>query len=332
MPLDTDLITEIDSLSVSLPKTWASIERCPSGSLALDEALNGGWPVGRFCMIAGNEGCGKTMLMLMSALNAQRLGKTVAIIDTEHSIDTNLLYRSGMGKPNEDYYYLQPYCAEDVFDSIRNMTKHGVNFVVWDSFVIATRAEIEGTLDDNSMALFARKSGDFFRRAIHEISEAKMTVLFSSQIRTGIGSGFTYDTLPGGKAKNFYSSIRIYMDKGEPDREFENDRLIGMTPSGLINKNKNGPSHTKFKVHIRFSPYIMVNIYKEIIDLGIKYNVFLKSDGMPIKNKSAIFYYNEQEIGKGEQAVMTALSQDETLLKNVIAEIQDIITNRDESQ
>lgn len=61
------------------------IERFSSGSKALDEALGGGWPVGRFSELFGGPSCGKSTICYHSIAEFQKKypDKHVALVDTE---------------------------------------------------------------------------------------------------------------------------------------------------------------------------------------------------------------------------------------------------------
>jgi recombination protein RecA len=63
------------------------VELLPSGSLALDLALGGGWPKGRIIEIYGPESSGKTTLALHAIAEIQKQGGQAAFIDAEHALD-----------------------------------------------------------------------------------------------------------------------------------------------------------------------------------------------------------------------------------------------------
>ena len=63
-----------------------AIPAISTGSLSLDIALGiGGLPMGRIVEIYGPESSGKTTMCLSAMAQAQKAGKTVAIIDAEHA-------------------------------------------------------------------------------------------------------------------------------------------------------------------------------------------------------------------------------------------------------
>ena len=73
-----------------------AVEAIPTGSITLDNALGiGGYPKGRIIEIYGPESSGKTTMCLSVMAQAQKMGKTVAIIDAEHALDP--LYAEKLG-------------------------------------------------------------------------------------------------------------------------------------------------------------------------------------------------------------------------------------------
>jgi len=63
----------------------AKQKRIPTGSIALDNALKGGFPSEAITIISGEYGSGKTQLCYQLAVNAIKMGKAVAWLETEAS-------------------------------------------------------------------------------------------------------------------------------------------------------------------------------------------------------------------------------------------------------
>ncbi|MBR3230801.1 DNA recombination/repair protein RecA, partial [Candidatus Saccharibacteria bacterium] len=76
------------------------VELLPSGSLALDLALGGGWPKGRIIEIYGPESSGKTTLALHAIAEIQKQGGQAAFIDAEHALDPAYAKRIGVDTAN----------------------------------------------------------------------------------------------------------------------------------------------------------------------------------------------------------------------------------------
>ena len=92
-----------------------AIPAVSTGSLGLDVALGiGGLPMGRIVEIYGPESSGKTTLCLSVMAQAQKMGKTVAIIDAEHALDP--LYAEKLGCNLDDMLVSQPDTGEQALE------------------------------------------------------------------------------------------------------------------------------------------------------------------------------------------------------------------------
>ena len=63
----------------------AKVPTFHSGSIFLDRALGGGFPVGRIIEVFGQESSGKTTLCLHAVAERQRTGKLAAVVDVSPS-------------------------------------------------------------------------------------------------------------------------------------------------------------------------------------------------------------------------------------------------------
>ena len=74
------------------------LPRFSSGSLEIDEALGGGWPIGRICELYGKESSGKTSLCYHAIAEFQKKFpiSDVAWIDSEFSFDPSYAKQLGV--------------------------------------------------------------------------------------------------------------------------------------------------------------------------------------------------------------------------------------------
>jgi recombination protein RecA len=78
------------------------------------------------------------------------------------------------------------------------------------------KANTERSMDDNNIALLARKMSEFLRRTCSAVYKGKMAVILIGQARTGgIGGFATHEELTGGRATKFYSLLTVNMRKGQ---------------------------------------------------------------------------------------------------------------------
>ena len=134
-----------------------AIPAVSTGSLGLDIALGiGGLPMGRIVEIYGPESSGKTTMCLSLMAQAQKVGKTVAIIDAEHALDP--LYAEKLGIDLDDLLVSQPDTGEQALEICDSLVRSGaVDIIVIDSVAALTpKAEIEGDMGDSHVGLQAR--------------------------------------------------------------------------------------------------------------------------------------------------------------------------------
>ena len=81
-------------------RTHMQVETFPSGSIALDEALGGGYAKGRIVEIYGPESSGKTTLTLHAIAEVQKAGGTAAFVDAEHALDPQYAAKIGVNIDN----------------------------------------------------------------------------------------------------------------------------------------------------------------------------------------------------------------------------------------
>src|SRR5690554_1313870 len=95
--------------------------------------------------------------MCLSVLaQAQKMGKTVAIIDAEHALDP--LYAEKRGIDLDSLLVSQPESGEQALEICDNLVRSGaVDVIVVDSVAALTpKAEIEGEMADTHVGIQAR--------------------------------------------------------------------------------------------------------------------------------------------------------------------------------
>jgi recombination protein RecA len=245
--------------------------RCPT----LDAAIGrGGIPLGRFSILTGDEGTGKTTLALQMVAETQKLGGVVFYGDTENKLD--LLYARALGVDVDEMIVGNPKHVEDAFDMLSDVVKtiRDANIdtdvqipglVVLDSLnTTIPTVEYDAEFTDR-----ARPGGHAasFSRAIAKLNNmigaTPVAILFISQIRQVIktmpGHGPQTNEIAGGRAPAFIAALVI--------------RLIRM---GLLKEGSNGPVYgQEIKAIIRKSQISMPfreAIFRINFGEGVDYN------------------------------------------------------------
>ena len=183
------------------------IEKFSSGSLILDQALGGGYPVGKIIEIYGPESSGKTTLTIHAMKSMQQTGRSVVFIDAEHAFDPT--YAEAIGVNVEDMIICQPDNGEMGLEIAEGMIRSGeVGLVVVDSVSALTpKKQLEGNHGDANVGLQARMMSQGLMKLVGAENTSECTVIFINQLREKIGVMFgSPETTSGGNALKFYSS------------------------------------------------------------------------------------------------------------------------------
>lgn len=267
-----------------------AIPAISTGSLSLDIALGiGGLPVGRIVEIYGPESSGKTTLCLSVMAQAQKMGKTVAIIDAEHALDPS--YAEKLGIDLDSLLVSQPDTGEQALEICDSLVRSGaVDVIVVDSVAALTpKAEIEGEMGDTHVGLQARLMSQALRKITGNVKNANCLVIFINQIRMKIGVMFgSPETTTGGNALKFYSSVRLDIRRIGSVKQGE--EVIGNETRVKVVKNKVAPPFKQAEFQILYGQ----GIYHmgEVIDLGVKCNLVDKA--------GAWYSYKGEKIGQGK--------------------------------
>jgi recombination protein RecA len=289
-----------------------AIPSVSTGSLTLDVALGiGGLPYGRIVEIYGPESSGKTTLCLSVMAQAQKQGKTVAIVDAEHALDP--LYAEKLGINLDTLLVSQPDTGEQGLEITDSLVRSGaVDVIVIDSVAALTpKAEIEGDMGDHHVGLQARLMSQALRKMTANVKNANCLVIFINQIRMKIGVMFgNPETTTGGNALKFYSSVRL--DIRRTGAVKQGDEVTGNETRVKVVKNKVAPPFRQAEFQILYGE----GIYHmgEVVDLGVKCDLIDKS--------GAWYAYQGDKIGQGKANAAKYLSENPAIAEEIEAAIR----------
>ncbi len=299
-----------------------AIPAVSTGSLSLDIALGiGGLPYGRIVEIYGPESSGKTTLCLSVLAQAQKQGKTVAIVDAEHALDP--LYAERLGVNLDELLVSQPDTGEQGLEIVDSLVRSGaVDIVVVDSVAALTpKAEIEGDMGDHHVGLQARLMSQALRKLTANVKNANCLVIFINQIRMKIGVMFgSPETTTGGNALKFYSSVRL--DIRRTGAVKNGDEVIGNETRVKVVKNKVSPPFKQAEFQIIYNEGI--NLAAEMIDLGVKLGLIDKA--------GAWYAYKGDKIGQGKANSCKFLLDNPVAFKEIETQIRDQLLAKPKSR
>jgi len=221
------------------------LERIPSGIYGVDKLLEGGWPLGRLVQIYGKESAAKTTTLLHSIANAQRycrhclrvrperifysgepqckckkpLDFETMWLDVEGVYDAD--WSEACGVNNDMMWVTQPDNAEDGLDIVDGVVRDAdAAFVVIDTLTMLTpKADLAKSMDEDIMALRARKINRFIRRIVSAqnemgmLAKRRLVIFLVCHINIGIGGYHATEEKAGGKTKEYANSFELRFKK-----------------------------------------------------------------------------------------------------------------------
>lgn len=304
------------------------VETISSGSLTLDEALGGGFGRGRLVEIFGKESSGKTSIALNAIASVQKEGGNAVFVDLEQALDP--VYARKLGVNTGQLAVTQPDSAEQALNFLSDVVASGVvDIVVVDSVsALVPQAEIDGEIQDQSVAVVARMMSKSLRGLVAPARKSKTTVIFINQLRAKIGGWSPSGdptTTSGGKALPFYASQRLQISPREVVKEGGKD--IGRKVNMKVIKNKIAPPFQSAESILTFNRGI--NRQAELIETAPKYDV--------IDLTGRTYSYipeGENELVKiatNQKAAIEALRKDKALFEELSERLREAIQAQKEA-
>ena len=224
------------------------VQRIPTGMFEFDKAVGGGFPRGRYSIIYGPEGSGKSNACFCAAAQAQRMPapcNKVVLIDLEGTYDAEWVSMFGVNP--DELIVVKPSFGEEAVDLLDALVRaDDVILVIVDSLaVIVASKEIQQSaekFDVGTSAILIKRMCNKLVIALNE--EGKRghapAVVMINQTRNKIGVMFGSDeTMPGGQTMKFLSSLTIRVSgKNKIVKEVHPDLAAFKETSAVIKKAK----------------------------------------------------------------------------------------------
>ncbi len=218
----------------------------------------GGYAIGRWSEVIGEEGSGKTAFAYAAIAMAQREGGVGVLFDLEHSFDQDRAQLYGVDLDN--LVLVDSENAEQAMDQLYHIiTMHnptnGPLFVVLDSIAaLVPDVELKGESKDANVAVVARLLSKSFRKINPELKKHRAHVMCINQVRMKIGVMFGPNTTtPGGMALRFYSSVRLQIFGGKAIKVGKAKVHTGKVITVLAIKNRFAPPFRKARVRLDYA-------------------------------------------------------------------------------
>lgn len=236
-----------------------AISRVPTLSAKLNEALGGGFPLGRMVELYGPEHSGKTLISLLTIKEAQTMGLDCIYLDVENSFDP--AWAKQLGVDTEKIIVTQMGIAEDIVDTIAKLLEAKPGIIVVDSIAgMITRSEMEEDSDQQFMAPKARLMSRGLAK-LNALNE-KTLIIWVNQVRSTLAMYGAPTTTPGGKSLKHFASVRVEVKRDsqlitESGKKTDTN-IIGQICNWKIVKNKTAQAY-----RIGSFKYLFPNIIEE---------------------------------------------------------------------
>jgi len=228
-------------------------ERISTGLFSVDYLIGGGWPRGRWSMVYGPRGGGKTTFLLKTVGSLQKEGGSVLFIDYERGQTTEWMKIQGVD--TDELLWCKPStCEEGLSILMEAIDSRLVDLVIIDSVTgMLTRAERDRSIDDESIALQARKLSQFLRMYTDRLDKSGIPVIFTSQVRTDINTYGAPEGPTSGQALLHYASIIMKVRRSNYSERKERDRGYLFTVSMAIKSKICTFSNEEIKIDFSYT-------------------------------------------------------------------------------
>jgi recombination protein RecA len=283
-----------------------------SGSLDLNHALGGGFPLGRIVEIYGPESSGKTTLAIHAIAEAQKDGLVCAFVDAEHAFDRE--YAKNLGVDTSELLISQPDSGEQALDLVDNLidTKEVSVIVVDSTSALTPKSELEGEMTQSAVGTQARMLSKGLRKITAKAQKNGCLIIFISQMREKIGVMFGSPEVVGvGNAMKFYASQRVDVRRSTQVKDKESGEAEGNLTRAKVVKNKVAPPFRVAEYVIRYG--IGIDKEQEIFDLAVAMNI--------IEKAGSWFSYSGAKLGQGGANVLEILKDNPQLMEELNAQV-----------
>ena len=263
--------------------TEVDVQKQPTPSIGLNQALKGGLGYGRQVLVWGNKSAGKSSFCLQMLGMAQKSGRTCAWIDSESSYSAE--WASKLGVDSSNVIYSPAKTINDMVDVGTGLMEAGVDIVVVDSISALLPAiyfdkdgdELKQLQDTKQIGAEA-KDMTHAVKMLNYANKNTLLVLISQQ-RNQFGSMHASHIPTGGMAVKFFSStvIKLWSSEAEANQIKDDVQVgdkfiqqkVGRPVNWIVDYNKLGPPNLSGQYDFYYQgDHVGVDRVAEILDVA----------------------------------------------------------------
>lgn len=261
----------------------------PTGSLKLDKALGGGFPMGKLVEIYGPPTGGKTTLALATVALALKAGKKCAFYNLEAGLDLqnegeesveedeaerirkrdSWLRTNGVDPDHPNLRIIEGISGEDLFRGLRATARHGlIDITVVDSIpAIMPERVLEGEPGEATYGLRAKLLSEELP-VVYTLfgygGNRTSTIIFINQVRENIGAQVKSQKAAGGYALDHYMRTKLKIQ-----RIARNERADDVITTSIVKLEKNITGRYS-QLEIQISANRGVDLLAELLEFAIE--------------------------------------------------------------
>lgn len=288
------------------------VMRAPTGSLAFDLMLGGGWPLNCWNEIIGQESSGKTTMVLKTVAANMARDKNYECLWIAAE-DFVWDWAVSLGIDLKRIVVAQTRVMEHAYQTVVDaLDARACDAVVIDSYPALTPTiEDEKLMEEMSVGLGAKLTNQFMRKSNNAgrrslvVEDRPCLGLLINQWREKIGGYGDPRTTPGGKGKNFAAFTRVETMRDDWI-EAPGPTKVGMSIKAKTIKNKTAPPQRTGQVDFYFEDHHPFHRgeydrIKEISNIAVAFDI--------LERHGAWYHYGEEK-WNGKDAVTAAMRED----------------------
>lgn len=307
--------------------------RASTGSLALDIALGGGWPLNQWSEIIGQPSSGKTVIAMKTIATAmERDPNYVALwVASEAFV---VPWAEACGIDIDRILVVETKIMENVYQLVLDALRdRAVDAIVIDSLPhLVPGPEAEKEVADANVAVGAKLTNRFFRVASDAgrrslVDEDRPWLgLVINQYRSKIGVMFGDPrTTPGGQGKDFAYMTRIEASRDEwlVDPEDKTKTKRGISIKTKVIKNKTAAPFRVASLDFYFDSFDghtagEYDTSRELFAIAVDLGVIEREEG------KRTFYFRGEKLGSSAKDALTVVRSTLDLSEAIEAEVRAV--------